>query len=555
MASIYDMDKKTSFPKRLIRGAKAWKQLVKPALRNRIRILNALQAGYYSEKAKNQVAHPINLIDRGLSILVPYLVMTNPKILIRTEYKELRPFAKTSELAFNHLMAEIKFAQRTLRPAVRDALMGLGIVKTGVMKASEVELFGYTHSVGEVYSDPVDFVDYIGDPTARVFSDFEFEGNYYKIPVEVARDLFPKFADILNPTYSLASEDRQHSPEKLAKDNSDVESYESLRELVELADFWIPDEGVILTIEPNTGKILKTRSAEAPEEGPYDKLYFKEFPGTPIPIPPVWYWMDLDAAINVIVNKMRIQAASQKAVLAYEGDAVDDAERLASAADREAIKVSNADGIKTIEWPGVDPNQYNWIQYLEHQYSMQGNNLYTLGGRNAQAETLGQEQMLMANASRAIDDMYQMVYDFTANVARKVCWNFWTDPLKSIALSKRIEGVGDVEVIFDKAAQDGEFWEGLLSQWILPTAQIAAQQGAMLNVPKATKQLARLAGIGELDDFYEAAVPSNDIALNPYTPQQGKIKEHGVQDGQTGSNPNSTEANSRQALQRLGEQL
>lgn len=580
MASIYDKDLKTSFPKRLLAGTKTWQKLVETPLRNRATILMALQSGYYSGKEK--ASHPINLIDRGMSILIPYLVMSNPKVMISSKFPELRPFALTSELAYNHLIKEIKFARRTLRPAIRDALMGLGIVKTGIMKSHEVEIFGYTHSVGEVYSDSVDLVDYVGDPSGKTFEDFEFEGNFYRMPVDAAKDLFKGYADILIPNFTLYGSERQYDPEKLAKDSIEGGRYQTLHEFVRLVDYWIPDESIIITVEPQSATIIRTRDAENPEGGPYNKLAFKDTPGTPLPIPPVWYWLDMDTAVNVIVNKMAKQAKSQKVVMAYEGDAADDAERVASIGDRGTVKVSNVEGLKNIEWPGIDPGQYQWIDYLEQQFSMQASNAYTLGGRNSQAGTLGQEQMLLANASRTVDDMYQAVYEFTADIAKKITWYFWTDPLIQVPSVKRIEGFGDVPVMYDRTAREGEFWDyslsiepysmqrlnpntelqrmmGLLTQWILPTAQIAAQQGASLNVPRATKELTKLAGLRNVDDWYETAVPTNNIALNPYQPQQGVIKnqtkDHGIQDGRTGSNPASQEANSRQALNAQGKNL
>ncbi len=580
MASIFETDVKKSFPKRLLAGTRVWQKLIEKPLRNRALILNALQSGFFS--GKQNVAHPINLIDRGLSILIPYLVMNNPKVLISSKHPELRPFASTSELAYNHLIEEIKFAKRTLRPAIRDALMGLGIVKTGLMKSHEVEIFGYAHSVGEVYSDSVDLVDYIGDPSAKTFENFEFEGNFYRMPLEAAKDLFRRHADILVPSYHLYGSERQHDPEKIAKDSIESGMYRTLHEFVQLADYWIPDENIIVTVEPRSEKIIMTRDAENPEGGPYDKLYFKDFPGTPIPIPPVWYWLDLDATINVIVNKMKKQAASQKVVLAYEGDTADDVERLAAAGDRGTIKVSNVQGLQNIEWPGIDPGQYDWTNYLESQFSTTANNAYTLGGRNSQAGTLGQEQMLMANASKSVDDMYQAVYDFTTSIAKKMTWYFWTDPLIQIPRVKRVEGFGDISVMYDRTAREGEFWDyaltiepysmqrlnpnielqrmmGLLTQWVLPTLQPAAQQGVTVNFPKATKQLAKLAGIREFDDWYETGVPTDSIALNPYQPQQGVIKgstkDKGIQDGRTGTNPASNEANSRQKLNADGQNL
>lgn len=582
MASvIHEKNVRASFPQRLVQGSKSWYKIVEPALKNRMIMLDAIAAGYFSNASKTQgvnKSHPINMLDRVLSILIPYLVMSNPSLLITSKKSEYRPFAKTTEMAFNHLIAEIKFARNSLRPVVRDAMLGLGILKTGLMKTHEVEIFGHLHEVGQVYSDPVDLVDYIGDPSATSFEGFEFEGNYYKMPVEAAQAMYPKHADKLKASYTLHGAERENDPQKIAKGNSADGEYSTLREYVRLADYWIPDENVIITVEPSSATILRTIDSDSPEGGPYDKLYFKDFSGSSLPIPPLWYSMDLDETLNSIVRKMRKQADAQKANLVYEGDAADDAERLVSAPDTGSVKVSNSEGVKVVEWPGIDPQHYQWVGYLENQLSMQNNNLYLLGGQGTGSETLGQDQLQFANASKSVDDMTDMTYGFTQSVAKKMVWYFWNDPLISVPMIKRIQGFGDIPVVFDRAARDGEFWDysfniepyslqrlsamvefqrtlSLLTQWILPSAQIAAQQGAQINIPKATQHLAKMAGLRGFGDWYETSVPTAETQLNPYTPTQGKIKNKDVQDGRTGNNPNSSAANSQQKTERDGQSL
>ncbi|KKL71037.1 hypothetical protein LCGC14_2098930, partial [marine sediment metagenome] len=134
MASIiHEKNVRATFPQRLVQGAKSWYKIVEPVLVNRMLMLKAVEAGYFSGKSKKHGinrSHPINLMDRSLSILIPYLIMSNPKLLITSKKTEYRPFAKTTEMAFNHLIEEIKFARNSLRPVVRDAMLGLGILKT-----------------------------------------------------------------------------------------------------------------------------------------------------------------------------------------------------------------------------------------------------------------------------------------------------------------------------------------------------------------------------------------------------------------------------------------
>lgn len=557
MSTLGERNVKLNFGQRILRAIEVWKKMIKVPLKHRNTMVEAWLAGYFKDE-KLGTPHPINLIDRGLGILIPYMVMSNPKLLVSTDRLDLRPFAWTTELAFNHLMKEIKFAKNTLRPAVRDSLLGMGIVKTGIAKEWQIEIFGHLHDVGQVYADTVDLEDYIGDPSAKTFEGFELEGNIYRIPVEVARDLYPKQADHISAQFHLYGENE--ALDQVAKPDLANEQYNTLKEWTELADIWIPDENLVITINPHDprGKIYNSWQWDGPEGGPYDKLYYKEIPGTPLALPPVWSWLDMDTAINVVVNKIRKQAEAQKTILTYEGESTQDANRIANAADRQAVQVQHRDGVKLFEFPGIDAAAYDWIQYLESQYSIQGQNLYTMGGRNVQADTLGQEQMLMANASKSVDDMVQQVYDFTTSIARKISWYFWTDPLITVPQVKRIDGYGSIEVVFDRAGQEGDFWDynfeiepysmqrlnpnmeyqrllTLLSQWVLPTAQIAAQQGMQIDIPAATAQLAKHLQLRNVGDWFKPAVPMG-VQMNPYQPQLGQMKpDNGaMQDGRTG---------------------
>lgn len=557
MSMLKERNVTLTFGQRILKAIEVWKKLIKVPIQHRNQMVRAWLAGYEQAETLG-TPHPINLVDRGLGILIPYMVMSNPKVLVSTERLDLRPFAWTTELAFNHLFKEIKFAKNTLRPAVRDSLLGMAIVKTGLATEWQIEAFGHLHDVGQVYADVVDLEDYIGDPSARTFEGFELEGNIYRIPVDIARDLYPKHADHISAQFHLYGEDE--SLDRITKSDLANEQYNTLKEWTELADIWLPDEGMVVTINPHDsrGKIYRSWEWDGPEGGPFDKLYYKEIPGTPIALPPVWSWLDMDTAINVVVNKIRKQAEAQKTILTYEGESTQDANRIANAADRQAVQVQHRDGVRLFEFPGIDSSAYTWISYLESQYSIQGQNLYTMGGRNVQAGTLGQEQMLLANASKSVDDMVQQFYEFTASIANKISWYFWTDPLIVVPQVKRIEGYGSIEVVFDRAGQEGDFWDynfdiepysmqrlnphmeyqrliTLLSQWVLPTAQIAAQQGIHIDIPAATAQLAKHLQLRNVGDWFKPAVPMK-VHLNPYQPQLGMIKpENGaIQDGRTG---------------------
>jgi len=356
--------------------------------------------------------------------------------------------------------------------------------------------------------------------------------------------------------------------------------FHTLREWTRFIDIWLPDEDVVITILPEGYRhILRTVECDGPEGGPFDVLSYKHFPNSPIPIPPAWGWTDYDTAVNVLANKMRTQAENEKTVNAYSGEAAEDMENVAKAADRESVRVNDVTAMQQIKFGGINPDSYDWVGYLESQFSISGGNLYTIGGRGVQAKTLGQEQMLQSNASRILEDMVAQVHDFTESIMRKWAWRLWTDPLISMPEVKRIPGVVDLDVVFDQAAKEGDFQDfsfsiepysmqrysptleysktlQFLTQWVLPISQMASQQGISLDIDVITKDLARYLDIENIDQWWKSAVPAN-IGMGPYQPMSGAVvpKASGVQDGRFGDNDKgSRESNMGQQQSRAFQQ-
>lgn len=540
-----------SFTEKLREGTKEWGKLMEAPLKHRNTMLGLWASGYFDSNARSGSPHPMNLFDRAIGIMLPYLVMTNPKVSVGTRHLELRHQAYTTELATNNLLAEIKFAQNTLRPAVLNSLFGWGITKTAIMKSHEVEIMGFTHDVGQTYSDVVDDSDFVGDPAARTIEEMQYLGNSYLMRTDYAKEFFgKKHADSITPGHKLLGES---TPDEISKG----EPVGFLRDHTRFTDYWLPDEGVVITIltEGEYKKILRTVDYDGPEGGPYDILGYKWFPQHPIPIPPAWNWLEMDALLNEIVNKMKKQAGRQKTIMAYESGSAGDMERLAAKADGGTCRVDNIGGIKPIDMGGINPDLYNWISYLDNQFSVQGQNLYTLGGRSSQAGTLGQEQMLFGNASKGLDDMVGAVYAFAKSIITKHVSYMWGNPLEDRAVVKNIEGLGEVQANFNPVDNVGDFVQyslnlipysmqvmspemeyqrmlSFMSQWILPTAQIATQQGNSLDVAAATKELARKFGLEDIDHWFKSTEPQN-VGMNAYQPKVGS-KNPGQQDGRAG---------------------
>jgi hypothetical protein len=339
-----------------------------------------------------------------------------------------------------------------------------------------------------------------------------------------------------------------------------------------LIDLWLPDEGVVVTIPPDGQgkKVMRTVDYDGPENGPYDMLAYKYFPETVIPIPPVFGWLGLNNIINRLVRKMRDQAQREKKILLYERGSSDDADMIRQSPDGDTIGIRDVGSVKEVEFGGVSNTNMPFVAWLEEQYSIQGGNLYTLGGRSTQADTLGQEQMLMASASKHLQDMILQVHHFTRTIIKKMAWHLWSDPLIQVPVIKQLGGF-KLKVSYTPEVKEGEFFDygfdiepysmtmmspdmryqrlmQLIGQVVLPTAQIAASQGSMLNVSELVHEAARFLDVRNLDNWYITGMPQQ-TAMNPYQPLQGTVTS-GQSDGRFGNGESDNMNNMLQHMNR-----
>ena len=574
---------KIPFPQRLQQAVRRWQEYTKPMRLCRKRMLQHYANGWYSGGTSFHSSMPINLIDRGVSIIAPYLVARNPRCMITPRQglsnAQLSGFARTFELALAHLFDEIKLSEYTLRPAVIDALFCMGIVKTGVATGvNKIEIMGYLHDLYQPYCDRVDFDDYIGDLTARNRQEMKFEGNKYRLPLWYVQESgLYKNTDKLKPDLRLYGEDT--SPELIAKEQVQEWDYHELFPTVELMDIWVVNSNEIVTLPVDGGqgtKILRTTPYDGPESGPYDTFAFRYFPDSIIPIPPVYGWLDQNKFVNTLLNKFREEAEREKRMGVYDLSAAEDAQRLRDANSGEMVGIMGGkDSVAEIAVGGAFSNQsFALLEFMLREWSKTGPNLDITGGRGTMAGTLGQEQLLLANAARELDDMASQVQATTASIMKKLAWFLYSTPGIRIPLIKRV-GEYNVPTEFSEETKEGDFLDftfdfvpysmnrmnpemkfqklmQFVSAFILPTAQIAAQQGTVLDVQKLAQELARYLEITNLEDWYKSAVPNN-INLNPYQPKSfspSGVTGETTQGGQgMGSNLNNL---NQQANQELG---
>lgn len=521
-----------SSPQRLAEAVRAADDRMRPFRRNRLLFLKQYAGPYYSTGSDAATAaiagpQPLNMVYSLVSVVLPHLVSHSPRAMIRTPAARLRGQAEVFALAWNHLAREIDLG-RSLRTVATDALFGAGVMKVGLAPGADVEGLdgpdGYLHDAGQPFADAVDLDDYLIDPAARTREHAAFEGNRYRLPREYVLEsgLYDRaLAESLTARHVEVGRRR-------ASDISGGDRDGGSTEYVELTDLWLPSENVVVTLGGDTNGphgFLREVEWYGPERGPYEMLGFHWVPDNAMPVPLVGLIFDLHVMINKIARKLGRQADRQKDLVLFDERVSEEAEKIRDAHDGEMIGVQNVDRYAQVSFGGASDNGYEHLEFLFEQFRRIGGNTDLLGGLKPQSETLGQDEMLFANASARIEDMRLQVQEFTRRIGEKLAWYLWYDPLIELPLTKRSSAGEEVPVTFSARQREGEFLDYFFDiapysmtpdtptrrfrrtlEWIerviLPTAQLAEQSGQKLDAVKLAKITGNLLNLDQTDELY-----------------------------------------------------
>jgi hypothetical protein len=543
MADTVSQEKSGKFIPALHESINRCRKISEPALIKQQEILAEYANGWYTKDAR--IRRPLNMVARAINLLIPLLCSRNPKAMVRPRVVQLTPYAETLRLTLNHLIQKIRLSD-TLRETVLNSLTYMGVLKTGITSGGPkyTDELGYLHDNGQIFCDTIYPEDYFFDTTARKREEMDFEGNWFYVPLEFITDsgLYKNY-DKLSDAYTNWD---KYAAKKVAEDSRNLK-VDTFKPYVKLGEVWLPGENVLITIpaEGQGDKPLRVVEYNGPISGPYDTLSFCTFPESILPIAPLFNNLDLHYLINIMARKMARQANREKKVLAYQGNSAEDAERVVNAVDGASVKVDDINAIKEVEYGGTADASYQYIAWLMQGWSQQGANMNLMGGQSADSPTLGQDQMLMANASTVVDDMVAAVYELAQKVLFKMAFYVFTDPLMDITVSKRVGGLEDIPVHVTADSREGDFWSynfdvepysmqrmnpnvrmrkmmELTTGLIIPTAQMSAMQGATLKVPNLVKSIARDMDMtdGEIDNFYDTGQVNSNTGPYPQNPQK-----------------------------------
>jgi hypothetical protein len=429
----------------------------------------------------------------------------------------------------------MNLADSVFIPAAVNSMFGAAITRTFTEYNRIVNIDNEEIKSGTPVIRVIDDADYIGDVAARTRQDYAYEGDIYKLPTKYAKELFSKHADLIQPDCRLT--DTYH-PDKIANGDWDLNRL-SLREYTTFMDIYLYDEGTTITIMPehSAAKILRTVEEDGPGGSPYDFLGYKFFPGSTYRIPPAWAWHDVDVTANILARTAREQAEAQKDLIFVPPGNKELGDKIKTARNLDILIAQNTEQIKRESLGGVNPDNYNWLNFALQQFNATGPSSDVMRGAGPSAPTLGQEQLIYANASRIVNNMYTRWHNFMESIIRKLAWRVWTNPSEYIEVLDEIPGVGELPVVFSDADKVGEYYDfvfklipystqrtspeilyqktmSFMAQWVLPTYQFAAQQGAQLDIPTVTRIMSDYLGLNNFNQYYRTALPEKLDTIN-----------------------------------------
>lgn len=572
----HDLDKKDVKHNRVARYqtlSKSWQLKYEGPLAHSQKLQKLWISGYYNKGYSRW--HLINLMNRAVSAGVSYLAEGNPKVSIEPKAPKLRSFAYAMKLIVNFLIEKQNFAENVFIPGAVASYFGAAIARTFVEYDRVVSVGGERIKVGSPKVAIIEPCDYIGDPSAKVRDDFAFEGDMYRLPTEYAKDLFARKNKYGKQVADYIQSDTKLTTKYSVEEITDKSKYDynklALEEFSTFIDIYNKKEKTIETIMPMGHKAIVLKTINSPAN-PYDYLGYRYPPNCPIPIPPAWDIYDLDVTTNVVAKSEREKAESQRTIIAAEPTGKKAAEAVLKSKNTDVVTVKGMDGVKQFSFGGISSEGMAYLQWAEQESqksSATSSDIFR--GAGPSSDTLGQDQMVMSNASRMVNGYYIRFHSWMTSILRK-----WTNLVMDDSSSYvevldtvKVPGLGDYEypVYFSKPDKVADFSQlilnvvpystqrktpemkyqsllQLMTTWILPTMQMRRQQGADIDLQMVDTYLAEYGGFDSFPQWYKSVLPGDSPDVDYLMKSGSESKNPGQMSDQLGATLPSKTANS-----------
>lgn len=523
--------------KRLSRACEHSRLKLRSFREHRINALQQFVGVNYSDSGSPDKV-PMNLIELTHNIYTRQIAGGTSQSLVSTPHQALKSEALDFEADHNHLLKEIDFGQ-TKKDWVSEAMFLTGILKVGRTEGAQAEINGFLHDAGQAFADVVDFDDWVQDMNAKRYEQIQYAGNRYFLPFDFLMqdssfNTRTTKGDVKATIRTQINETGE--PRSLSLSAGREHSVDEFRDMIELWDIWLPFEQVVVTFiaGPSGGfarnDAIRIVDWDAGERGPYHRLAFTRVPGNAMALSPIALMKDLHDLANVLFRKLARQAERQKTVGLVGPGGDKDAGRVISANDGEYIRADNPQSSREASTGGPNSEVFAFLLGVKDlAYTMPGGNLDTLGGLSAQADTLGQEEILNTKASKRLEDMQETTSIAEQGVHEALGDLLWYDPLRNSKISRRIPGTNiDAPIRFAPEIREGDFLDynfdfvpysaatrtpaqklqtvmNYTQQILLPLLPEMREQGMTVDVEGLTRFTAKMSNTPELLDVVVTA--------------------------------------------------
>jgi hypothetical protein len=191
-----------------------------------------------------------------------------------------------------------------------------------------------------------------------------------------------------------------------------------------------------------------------------------------------------------------------------------------------------------------------FLLQIKDMYFTLGGNLDALGGLSPQAETLGQDQLLLGSATNRLVDMQDRTTEGVTDVIRSLMWYEWTDPLRSRKIKYKVPGTGiDMELNWSPEQREGDVIQydmvvqpysmvssspgsklqaisQVFDKFIAPYQPQMEQQGIGVNFESLMRTISKYGNLPELEDMLTFGQPpplQEPGAGGPASPRQAPV--------------------------------
>lgn len=413
---------------------------MKEFLTKRMDVYKMFVGKHYKNGTTNRV--PLPLLALSVSTILRKLVSSEPQALVTSRKTEYRASAYAFELGINRLLRDMDMGRSMQTWAFEAMMCPMGILKVALDVEEVQNLDGMDMWLGKPMAEPVLFDDWVHDMSARRVDKIGFCGNRYSVVKEQAMTGGLYDPDVVERIYSAEKID-DYSSQNLSKEKK--QSFEDYREMIELWDIWLPDEGIIVTLSRDFSDLPPLRVVDwsGPKSGPFHFLWFDEVPGNTMPLPPVALWRDIHELANILFNKLARQATRQKNLVTIDSASVQDGKLQVAGADGEALISNNPEGVREVRLGGIDQSNFGFVLQLKQLHNYFSGNTEALAGLAPQSSTLGQDELLSAAASDRVQSMQDSVDKTTSEVMRAISQILLRNPIADLPIVKR---VGEMEI-------------------------------------------------------------------------------------------------------------